>query len=78
MVDGPFLGAGAAQAAAEEAGIAGTTDEPNEIGIALAVINLIVAAWFLVELGFLKGTDGDNDYGPNPLTGEPRPKDASF
>lgn len=27
----------------------------------------IVNLWYLVEVGFLKGTEGDNRYGPNPL-----------
>ena len=26
-----------------------------------------VALWMVIELGFLKGTAGDNAYGPNPL-----------
>ena len=28
----------------------------------------IVNIWYLVETGFLKGTEGSNKYGPNPLT----------
>jgi len=27
----------------------------------------IVSLWYLVEIGFLKGTDGDNRFGPDPL-----------
>lgn len=26
-----------------------------------------LAIWGLIELGFRRGTDGDNDYGPDPL-----------
>ncbi len=73
-----FYGASAAQAAAEEAGIAGTTDDPNALGIALAIVGLVIGIWYLVDLGILKGTPGDNRYGPDPLSGAPRPTDASF
>ena len=34
------------------------------------VITLIVLIWFTIELGFLKGTDGPNDFGPDPLQGQ--------
>ena len=27
----------------------------------------IVSIWYLIEVGFLKGTDGPNDYGEDPL-----------
>jgi len=27
-----------------------------------------VTAWFLIELGMLKGTPGPNRFGPNPLS----------
>lgn len=27
----------------------------------------IVSIWYLVEIGFLRGTDGPNDYGEDPL-----------
>ncbi len=27
----------------------------------------IVGFWYLIEIGFLRGTTGDNDYGPDPL-----------
>jgi uncharacterized membrane protein YhaH (DUF805 family) len=28
---------------------------------------LVIAIWFLIELGFLRGTQGPNQYGPDPL-----------
>ena len=28
----------------------------------------IVSIWYLIEVGFLRGTDGPNDYGEDPLT----------
>jgi uncharacterized membrane protein YhaH (DUF805 family) len=30
-------------------------------------VTIIVGLWFLIELGFLRGTAGDNSYGPDPL-----------
>lgn len=42
----------------------------------LTLISVAIAIWALVELGFLKGTQGPNDYGPDPLGA--RQADASF
>ena len=33
----------------------------------IVLIPIVGGLWFLVECGFLRGTDGDNDYGPDPL-----------
>jgi uncharacterized membrane protein YhaH (DUF805 family) len=33
----------------------------------VGVISLIVGVWALVELGFLRGTEGPNQYGNDPL-----------
>lgn len=38
--------------------------------IALALVGL----WYIVELGFFRGTPGTNNYGPNPLGGEAQAK----
>lgn len=35
-----------------------------------SAMTLVVALWFLIELGFLRGTVGDNRYGPDPLSAE--------
>lgn len=40
---------------------------PNTIGWVLTGLSLVVGIWALIELGFLRGTDGPNDYGPDPL-----------
>jgi uncharacterized membrane protein YhaH (DUF805 family) len=37
--------------------------------ILIGLIPLIGAIWTLVENGFLKGTEGSNQYGPDPLAG---------
>jgi uncharacterized membrane protein YhaH (DUF805 family) len=34
---------------------------------AASVITLLVGIWFLIELGFMRGTAGDNKYGTDPL-----------
>ena len=37
------------------------------IGNVLEALNLCVMVWALVELGFLRGTRGTNQWGPDPL-----------
>ena len=37
--------------------------------ILIGLIPIIGGIWALVENGFLKGTDGPNQYGPDPLAG---------
>ncbi len=37
------------------------------IGFVISMSVAIVGLWALVELGFLKGTSGENDYGPDPV-----------
>lgn len=39
------------------------------IGMVVSIIFLIYAIYMLVQLGFLKGTAGPNNYGPDPLGG---------
>lgn len=49
------------------AGIVGTFDNPSAISIALSLVTFVFGVWFFIELGFLKGTQGPNLYGPDPL-----------
>lgn len=42
---------------------------PNGIGMVVYGLAFIVAIYWLIDLGILKGTDGPNDYGPDPLQG---------
>jgi uncharacterized membrane protein YhaH (DUF805 family) len=37
--------------------------------ILIGLIPIVGGIWALVENGFLKGTDGPNQYGPDPLAG---------
>jgi uncharacterized membrane protein YhaH (DUF805 family) len=39
----------------------------NTLDYLLNGLVLIVSLWALVELGFLRGTQGPNRYGPDPL-----------
>jgi uncharacterized membrane protein YhaH (DUF805 family) len=45
----------------------GTDDDPSAISVLIAVPFTILALFLLVELGFRKGMDGPNQYGPDPL-----------
>ena len=33
----------------------------------IMLVPMVGAIWILIELGILRGTDGDNKYGPDPL-----------
>jgi uncharacterized membrane protein YhaH (DUF805 family) len=39
------------------------------IGFVFSLGGLAISIWAIVELGFLKGTAGANQYGPDPITG---------
>ena len=41
----------------------------GDAGIALLVASVAISVWALVELGCLRGTAGENPYGPDPLEG---------
>ena len=51
----------------------GATQTPlvHSIYLAALTITFIVALWFLIELGFMRGTPGDNRYGRDPLASTP-------
>lgn len=59
----------------EMAGLAGTVEAPSQLYIVLGLVTLVANLWLLVECGFLKGTPGENRFGPDPLGGTP---DASY
>ena len=40
---------------------------PNALGMVLGAAAFIVGLWALVEMGFLKGTNGANQYGEDPI-----------
>ena len=53
-------------------GIANQLGE-NPLAIALFLASFALSIWALIEIGFLRGTTGDNDYGPDPLEGRAVP-----
>ena len=48
-------------------GLTGDWFGPNLADHVFQVVLTIIGLWYLVELGFLRGTPGDNKYGPDPL-----------
>ena len=40
---------------------------PGAFGMILGLAILAVAIWYLIDLGILRGTVGDNQYGPDPV-----------
>jgi uncharacterized membrane protein YhaH (DUF805 family) len=45
----------------------GTVMMPNAIGMVVGVIILVYSIYMLVVMGFLRGTVGPNQYGPDPV-----------
>ncbi|HEV2335887.1 MAG TPA: DUF805 domain-containing protein [Stellaceae bacterium] len=50
-----------------DTGVTGSLAVPNLVEYGFATVNFVVGVWFLVELGFLRGTVGPNRYGPDPV-----------
>jgi uncharacterized membrane protein YhaH (DUF805 family) len=40
---------------------------PSMLGWILSILSIVLGIWGLIECGFLRGTDGDNQHGPDPL-----------
>lgn len=40
--------------------------QPSTLQVISSLTAVICGVWILVECGFLKGTDGDNQFGPEP------------
>jgi uncharacterized membrane protein YhaH (DUF805 family) len=47
--------------------LAGTDEHPSLVSLAIAIPFTVVGLGLLVDLGFRKGTEGPNQYGPDPL-----------
>lgn len=63
-----YFGVIAAHIGAEMAGLTGIEDNPTVTDIILAVAIIAATLWYLIEVGMLKGTEGPNRYGPDPVT----------
>jgi uncharacterized membrane protein YhaH (DUF805 family) len=48
-------------------GLTGAPGVPNMFGLLTSFIMVLIGIWVLVELGILRGTAGNNTYGPDPL-----------
>ena len=55
------------KAITDAAGITAAGTGSGILDILLGVVIFVVSLWFLVDLGFLRGTIGDNEYGPDPV-----------
>jgi uncharacterized membrane protein YhaH (DUF805 family) len=51
----------------------GALSESEVVASGAGLVSFAISIWALVELGFLRGTPGPNQYGPDPLTPEPIP-----
>jgi uncharacterized membrane protein YhaH (DUF805 family) len=51
-------------------GLTGDLEHANALDYLLMLATFGVAVWFFIELGCLRGTIGDNQYGPDPLAGK--------
>jgi uncharacterized membrane protein YhaH (DUF805 family) len=54
----------------DPAGSVPQTDLIRGIYFFASFVTIVVALWFLIELGFVRGTVGVNRYGADPLAGE--------
>jgi uncharacterized membrane protein YhaH (DUF805 family) len=52
-------------------GLTGNPFNQNALDYVFLAIIMVVAIWFFVELGCLRGTVGPNEHGPDPLGGAP-------
>jgi len=50
--------------------IENTNGAPSPLFLGAAIVWLAMSLFFLVDLGFLRGTAGPNRYGPDPLDGK--------
>lgn len=50
-------------------GWASTDQQQSTLALVIAVSSLVFGLALLIELGFRKGTEGPNQYGPDPLAG---------
>lgn len=48
----------------------GIGEQIGTLGIVLTLVGVAISIWGLVEIGFLRGTVGPNQYGPDPLEGQ--------
>lgn len=62
-----LIGIGIVSALFQLFGLTGDPANPNAFDMIFGLATLAVAIWYLIELGILRGTVGDNRYGPDPV-----------
>lgn len=62
-----MVGLGILSALLQLLGIGTDPMNPGAISMILGFAIMAVAIWYLIELGILRGTVGDNQYGPDPV-----------
>jgi uncharacterized membrane protein YhaH (DUF805 family) len=50
-------------------GLIGAEGASSIVGMLFGLVMLAIGIWILIELGILRGTVGDNAYGPDPVPG---------
>ena len=58
----------AVASAMEVFGLNGSPQAPSMTYLGVVLTMVGIGLWMLVDLGFLKGSQGNNQYGPDPLT----------
>jgi uncharacterized membrane protein YhaH (DUF805 family) len=53
------------------AGYTGDPNYPSWLDFVLGFVTIVVGLAFLIDLGFRRGTVGENRFGPDPLDGKP-------
>jgi uncharacterized membrane protein YhaH (DUF805 family) len=48
-------------------GVTGDPAQPNTLGVIFGLIMAAIGIWIIIELGILRGTVGQNQYGPDPV-----------
>jgi uncharacterized membrane protein YhaH (DUF805 family) len=51
-------------------GITGDPTSVNSLDVLFFGVNIVIGIWFVIDLGILRGTRGENPHGPDRLTDE--------
>jgi uncharacterized membrane protein YhaH (DUF805 family) len=51
-------------------GLAGPPSQPTSLFLIFALPFVLIGLWLFIQLGFRRGTSGDNRFGPDPLASE--------
>jgi uncharacterized membrane protein YhaH (DUF805 family) len=65
---GLFVAPGLIKSVTDVIGVTGNPLAPNMLDLLLGVLAPVIAIWAFVELGCLRGSVGNNQHGPDPLS----------